>query len=483
MEKRLKWWRLFSILVLVIVIAESVFLISFFPKRDDGKITAPILPATVRGKVLTDLGDMLMANIIVEDSQGKRTLYTTNVLSGYEIQLPEGEYKLHYTRGMQYSTVTRTIKVENFKNYYLEDIRLVKLFDSEKYNFYPGDLHQHTVFSDGSDSVEALARADIAAGLAWALLTDHNENTGISEWLQTNRLPYTIEDGKYKFFTPIAGVEITTGYGHFQSIGSSAIVEEWDIDLDQNENPYEEVAKIIQEIKRNGGIAQLNHPYSTGSMGFNNYQGLWDLVGNFSTIEIWNGYFEPCGYIPPEGVFNQNRQSMLKWFELLNEGLKIFATCGTDLHSSKGSFNPDLYVGESKAYQKLLKLTGQYAGMPTLFVHVPGEFNAESLLNAVKNGNSFLTNGPLIFANVGGKTYGESASVSDSTISLELFCRDGLKTVNVIKNGTQVYSQELDGTNYIGQINLQGMEKGDWIVIEVYGTGVYYGITNPIFFE
>ena len=174
---------------------------------------------------------------------------------------------------------------------------------------------------------------------------------------------------------------------------------------------------------------------------------------------------------------------MLKWFELLNEGLKIFATCGTDLHSSKGSFNPDLYVGESKAYQKLLKLTGQYAGMPTLFVHVPGEFNAESLLNAVKNGNSFLTNGPLIFANVGGKTYGESASVSDSTISLELFCRDGLKTVNVIKNGTQVYSQELDGTNYIGQINLQGMEKGDWIVIEVYGTGVYYGITNPIFFE
>jgi hypothetical protein len=221
---------------MVLLLIESTLLIVVFKNNnDETKSDVQLTPATIRGKVLTDLGDMLMANIIVEESDGKTMLYTTNVLSGYEIELPEGEYKLHYTRGMQYSTVTKTIKVENFKNYYLEDIRLVELYNSEKKYFYPGDLHQHTVFSDGTDSVEALARASIAAGLSWSLLSDHNDNTGISEWMQTDRLPYAMVNGQYKFFTPIPGVEITTAYGHFQSIGNSAVVEQWDIDLDQNE--------------------------------------------------------------------------------------------------------------------------------------------------------------------------------------------------------------------------------------------------------
>jgi hypothetical protein len=484
MEKSIKRWRLYTILLLFLVLVESVLLVFFLPEKKDGTGTpVQLTPATIRGKVLTDLGEMLMANIIVEDSEGKTTLYTTNTLSGYEIQLPEGEYKLHYTRGMQYSKVTKTIKVENFKNYYLEDVRLIRLIDSEKFNFYPGDLHQHTIFSDGSDGVEALAKADIAGGLSWAVLSDHNDNTGISEWLQADRLPYDKEDGKYKFFVPIPGVEITTGYGHFQSLGSSAVVEEWDIDLDLGENPYEEVEKIIKEIKRNGALAQLNHPYSTGSMGFNNYTGLWDLVGEFHTIEIWNGYSEPCGYIPPEGGFNQNRQSMLKWFELLNSGLRLAATSGTDIHSIKGQFNPNLYKGESKAYEKLLKQTGQYAGMPTIFVHLPEGLNAGGILAAVKNGNSFITNGPLIFANVAGRTYGETVPVSEKNLNVEIFCRDGLAEFNIIKNGEWVYNEKLSDTDFQKEIVLNDLKSGDWIVLEVYGTGVYYAVTNPIFFE
>lgn len=484
MNKKVNVWMIIAFVLIAVIVCESVVFAFLLGKQDEPTAEVTLTPGTIRGKVMNDLGEMVMANVIVEEESGATKLYTTNVLSGYEIKLAEGVYKLHYTRGMQFSTVTKTVVVENFKNYYLEDIRLVRLFDAEQFGYFAGDLHQHTLFSDGTNSVEELIRADIAAGLSWALLTDHNDNTGISEWLQSDRLPYDIVAGNKKFFTPIAGVEITTGYGHFQSIGNSAVVEQWDIDLDLGENPYDEVATILKEIRRNGAIVQLNHPYSTGGMGFNNYTGLWDLITGFDTIEIWNGYFEPCGYVAPEGVLNQNRQSMLKWFELLNNGHKIFATSGTDIHSIAGSFNPDLYKGESKAYEKLLKQTGQYAGMPTIYTYIEGEKTTESILKAVQQGNSFISNGVLIFADVGGKIYGQTASsAGDTTLNAKVFCRDGLTKLNVIKNGEYIEQFDVSGTDYEGQIQLKGIEAGDWIVIEAYGEGVFYAVTNPIFFD
>lgn len=489
MKEFFKNKRNIVIVVLIAVLLIETVLAGIFlfvvDNEKDGNIEVSKTPATIRGKVMDDLGQMVGANIIVEDSDGKRVLYTTNELSSYEIKLAEGTYNLYYTRGMQYSTVMKTYSVENYKNYYLEDIRLVKLYDSEKRNFYAGDLHMHTIFSDGTDEVSELVYANIAQGLSWATLTDHNDNTGMSEWMQSARLPYMYENGVPKYFTPMPGVEITTGYGHFQSIGSSAVVEQWDIRIDLGHDPYERVAIILDEIARNKAIVQLNHPYSTGGMGFNNFNGLWDHVNMFDTIEIWNGYFEPCGYIPPEGSFNQNRQSMLKWFELLNNGEKLFATGGTDLHSIKGSYNPDLYQGSSKEYAKLLKKTGQYAGMPTTFAYMPQGCNVDNIMYAVKNGHTFISNGPLIFADVDGATYGQSTSANGGTktLNLEAFCRDGLTNYNIYKNGEIIDSREISGTDLETTVMLNNISAGDWIVIEMYGSGVMYAVTNPIFFN
>ena len=161
---------------------------------------------------------------------------------------------------------------------------------------------------------------------------------------------------------------------------------------------------------------------------------------------------------------------------------RSFATGGTDLHSYNGSYNPSLYLGESKAYEKLLKKTGQYAGMPTTFAYSPTQINTASILEAVSNGHTFISNGPLVFADISGKTYGYTVSKDETVLNVELFCRDGLETLNIYKNGTQLKTVSLSGTTYNNVIELTGITSGDWIVIEVYGTGVYYAITNPIFF-
>jgi hypothetical protein len=120
--------------------------------------------------------------------------------------------------------------------------------------------------------------------------------------------------------------------------------------------------------------------------------------------------------------------------------------------------------------------------MPTTFAYSPTRINTERILEAVRNGNTFISNGPLVFADIKGKTYGNTVSKDETSVNIELFCRDGLKTLNIYKNGIQMKTFDLSGNSYLNVIELNGMAKGDWIVFEVYGTGVYYAITNPIFF-
>ena len=83
--------------------------------------------ATVRGKVLTDSGEMITAGIIVENEKGETYRMSTNLQSAYNLRLEPGTYNLHFTRGFEYSIVTKTLTVEAYKTYYVQDVRLISL--------------------------------------------------------------------------------------------------------------------------------------------------------------------------------------------------------------------------------------------------------------------------------------------------------------------------------------------------------------------
>ncbi len=51
-----------------------------------------------------------------------------------------------------------------------------------------GDLHMHSTWSDGRDSIEAMARACLARGYAYLCIADHSRNTTIANGLDTRRL-------------------------------------------------------------------------------------------------------------------------------------------------------------------------------------------------------------------------------------------------------------------------------------------------------
>ncbi|MBN2463991.1 MAG: DNA polymerase/3'-5' exonuclease PolX [Dehalococcoidia bacterium] len=73
-----------------------------------------------------------------------------------------------------------------------------------------GDLHVHTDWSDGRDSIEAMAQAAKALGYQYMAITDHSAGRGIAHGLSEERLRKQIEEIKH-INKQLKGIHIFTG--------------------------------------------------------------------------------------------------------------------------------------------------------------------------------------------------------------------------------------------------------------------------------
>ncbi|HAQ56629.1 MAG TPA: hypothetical protein DCR44_04440 [Acholeplasmatales bacterium] len=439
-------------------------------------------PATLYGRILTDSGDMITAGIIITNAAGDMMRLNSNMLSGYRLFLDEGTYTITYVRGPEYSIYSKTVTVESYKTYYLDDVRLTHLYDGVSLHWYMGDLHQHTTYSDGKQTVDEVLLSNISNGLHFGFLSDHNTAAGLAEWVQGNRFVAAYDLlGNPILFRAIRAVEVTTDFGHFQSLGIGNVFEQADISVLKGDDPIADITDMMQEIVRSGGLAQINHPFASSLLGYH----YWEIVEEFDTIEIWNGLYEPNA--------NENLAAKLKWFELLNmhasgEIKYLPGTGGSDNHSIIGAYTAG-YANlstEAGRYTDSYLRRGVYSGVPATVLNIPGEFTEESILTAIKNGNSYMTNGPMIVATIGGVGYGETYSLDGETsvtIDLSIFSRDQMSQIIIYRNGEVAMTIDAaEGSMwYQDVVTLDGLEAGDWLVFEVLGEEALYAITNPIF--
>lgn len=464
--------------------------------------TTEVEVGTVKGKVLTDSGEMIGCGIIIEDDKGNTYRQNSNMLSGFDLKLKPGNYKFHFTRGIEFSIETKDVVVESHKITDVPDVRLIELYDSYGKGWVAGDLHQHTNYSDGSNWVDEVLFSNINNGLYYGFLSDHNSAVGLSQWLQGNRFASNFDsDGNVVNFNPFMAVEVTTEFGHYQSLGVGMTFDKYETVLREEERSLPEAQRIeiikeriiyiANEIRRAGGVPQINHPFSSSTMGFEKY---WDVADYFDTIEIWNGVFVPGdGRFEKPTSLEQNYKSKMKWFELLNkvkDGGKFFAgTGGTDNHEVESDYSNVREINDIKNmedYKTAHAKKGLYSGQPTTYLHLPnkdGALSQEEVLEAIRSGNSFITNGPIPLANIDGASYGNTAKIKDgkAKLNLETFCRDGIDTIKIVKNGETIKEIQVGSTEFYETIELDNLTSGDWLVIEVLGTGVNYAITNPIF--
>lgn len=191
-----------------------------------------------------------------------------------------------------------------------------------------GDLHIHTIASDGALDSEAVGKLARDIGLDFVGLANHNN------YADNFCLP------DIPGLTFIYAVEWTHYKGHMNFFGAKAPFENSFI-----ANTPEEMEKIINDARSLGAVISVNHPKCP----FCPYK--WNSM-NFDMIEVWNG--------PMRGT---NIRGIKWWTQLLREGRRIPAVGGSDFHRPKDFAklgNPITAVySPSRRREDILKISAQ----------------------------------------------------------------------------------------------------------------------------
>ena len=310
------------------------------------------------------------------------------------------------------------------------DIEYTIEFQEKKSRFYFGDLHIHTVASDGQYTAYEIAEKAKKIGLDFVATADHNN------YSENFSLP------KVDDLTFIPAVEWTHYKGHMNFFGVKAPFENSFI-----ANSHEEMKNLIDKARGRGAVVSVNHPKCTVC------PYLWEDEETFDMMEIWNGPMR-----------NVNMNGIKWWTELLSKGRKIPAVGGSDYHRTKSP----------------VKL-----GNPVNAVYSPSR-SAEDLLESIKKGHLYITssvNGAKLFLKCGsfimGDTVVSDKSYADLTVGAKNFGTAKIILVTTLKE------RELTVKDGTCSVTVDRKEKFAYVkaIKNIFGKPMVTAITNPIYLK
>lgn len=400
-----------------------------------------------------------------------------------EIELAAGRYLLVASYGPLYTSDRQVVEVLSGQSREIT-FRLEKAVNLKGY--ISVDPHLHTINSDGTLSVAERLRSIVAENLDVAIATDHNYVTDYQPEL--NRL------GLADYLRVFPGVEVTplNNYLHFNNYPVVIRPEEKTrgaiIPL------FEKVAELFKACRQKNptSLLQLNHPRA-GNLGYFENTGLdkntassvsddSDLSLGFDLIEIMNG----------ASFHRGNDQAVTDWLNLLSQGYRFPAVGSSDSHGAAG--------GEP--------------GYSRVVVRCPKklkELGWEDLASALKKGQSFVTNGPLVEFTVNGKFQpGDQLTDRDGRVKARIRVQSApwieVSEVRVIVNGERkivfpVATPAVEVEKFARKFDIE-LTSDAYLVVEVVGNqslypvvqqparnglpeeaALPYAITNPIFVD
>ncbi|WP_162276471.1 CehA/McbA family metallohydrolase, partial [Hymenobacter coccineus] len=176
--------------------------------------------------------------------------------------------------------------------------------------WYQGDLHLHTLHSDGRRTPAELVDEAGAQGLDFIVSTEHNTNSANLSWGRYARPNLLV----------INGEEVTTtAYGHWNALGLDATTL-----LDWRYGPRDSaIVAATAQVRALGGLAIVNHPFFPDTT--NHFQ---FGVRHFDGIEVWNGRWDA-----------RNEQALRWWDAGLRRGRPLLAVAASDTHTAAPSPN------------------------------------------------------------------------------------------------------------------------------------------------
>ena len=237
--------------------------------------------------------------------------------------------------------------------------------------------------------------------------------------------------------------------GHVGIVGADSLFSPWfwgpgypvytDLDLPN--------AAPLRFAREHGGMNSYVHPVSvkepfpkTGEPTGMPLELVPDaLLGDVDTIEL------AC-------LWSDELGTAEAWYRLLNLGLPIMPSAGSD---TMHNFHRTMAIGSARIYAQ-----------------PQGALNVKSFLAAVKQGRSFVTNGPMIEFTAGGKGSGGVIQATGGTVEwkIDAWSAVAVETVEIIVNGKVAWSAggipAGASRSFTGRVNVP---QGGWVAARVHG--------------
>lgn len=307
--------------------------------------------------------------------------------------------------------------------------------------WYFGEMHSHTVHSDGKWELEELASKVSATGCDFLCLTDHNT---MSAHLAPPALPVTL----------IRGIELTTFYGHHPVYGISEMVP-W-----HDNGRVRSLEEMAPEVRAQGGVVGVAHPFVPGDpmcTGCRMVPGLDPK--HFDTFEVWYRRWNSPGA--------DNEAAYAQWNEYWRQGHRVTAVGSRDVHGAD----------QDAPFPHEMPLTGVYADDNT----------EEAILRALKAGRVIVSGGPIGDMSLRGKDgttarLGETLTSGEApTAIVDLTRTEPGVELRVLRNGEVIHRVPgaFDGTF---EFSLDGHGPG-WYRAELWMGDAPRLLTNHVMWD
>lgn len=472
------------------------------------QLKAENVPVTAQVRVFRETGKLRDRIPVIRELTGET--------DGIGLFLEEGSYRIEVSGGPAWCRAEKRIRLPEDRNKRMElQLEPIGCLPS---GWIFGDLHHHSIYSSpvygGTDAVtettEQVKKAMKAAGCGFGALSDHHNTFNHEEW-----------DGEKELdFCPILSKEISTSNGHVMALGAKKDII-YRIPEERDRTPLyleREFVRTAEEIRREGGVPQINHPFDTSvSTAWN--RDFDRILSSFGAVEVYNGAHPMLGT-------NGNGKALEWWLGRRREGYRLTATAGSDTHNIRaGQYDGDLLkiceileileqrreqlpagiqekaaVLEQMGRRSLpafLDWAGRQLGSACAItgVHLKedrsrGEaLDPKDILSAVWKGRVMITDGPLLFLEADGAGPGEKRAehASKADVKIRVFSEEGpMRFLLFLSDGRTL---EMEGKQFSQtgphsyELHLEEfrIENAEWLAGALKSEQGYRAVVNPVY--
>lgn len=433
-------------------------ILASIPILSTGSLLAPAYgqrqtanPAIIRGRLMDQDGKPVAAKLrVTEILTGRHYLPETTIASmpnreffyargQYEIAVPPGRYQIEGVRGICHEVAIENTEVGAGLRHEV-DLRIQPLKNTKAAGWYSGNTHTHYHLALDEDPDDCLRMVPPAEDLDVSVLSYliRSDSPYISNRYPVGRMPKFSQSGTIMDM----GEEARNnrrfgdfGYGHVLFLNIPRAVEPVSTGLlgkDPKGPDYPTLSTLCAQAKEIGGTTVWCH--------------------NGSGIEV--PVAAALGLVDAYNVADGLAADYERYYRLLNCGLKIAASTGTDW-----------WIYDHNR----------------VFVQVEGAFTYDSWIAGLRAGRTFVSNGPLLEFTVDGQ--GPGATVRPNRkigIAASAVSRIPFERIEIVQDGRVVADQASVRGREVRLERELDIEQGGWIAARVAGTVKTYA-GYPVF--